>query len=319
MADELQSVAHVGAIHGDIWAIEHTRMRAYLGTFVAEGILSMDPDAMETRCCPRKVEHYSLAGEPVAAPSGQPQQSLVGVLPLVGPITHRETPFSAFFSGTSLQKWERAFAEMVANPAIGAIVLDVDSPGGQVSGVAEVADRIRAGNRVKPVVAVANAWTASAAYYLASQAGEIVVTPSGEIGSVGVYSLHLDYSEALKRMGIKATFIFSGNHKVDGNPYEPLSEEAREYEQAIVDDYYQEFVEAVAKGRNTTPGTVKRDYGGGRMLRPAKAVEVGMADRVGTLESAIRGVAGRLREESRKRAQCEALKREMEILRYECQ
>jgi signal peptide peptidase SppA len=316
MAHELQNVAHVGSVHGDIWAVEHGRMRSYLSTFAAERAFAADPDTLEARCCPRKLEYYGLDGTPAAAQGARPQ-SLVGVIPLVGPITHRASAFSAYFGGTSLQKWEAAFREMAANPAVGAIVMDIDSPGGQVSGLPEVAETIRSVNRSKPVVAVANTWTASAAYYLASQAGEIVVTPSGEIGSVGVYSLHIDYSEALKQMGIKATFIFAGAHKVEGNAYEPLSAEALEYEQSIVDSYYQDFLEAVAKGRNTTPTNVSKTYGEGRMLRPAKAVEVGMADRVGTLESAIRRVGGTLQQRAKDQQAADHLKLQMDLMQYE--
>lgn len=312
MPRETQNAQAVQAYHDRIWAIEPSRMRSYLSTFVSESVFSMSFDEIEARCCPRKCEYYGLDGEAVAVRDGRQSQSMVGVLPLVGPITYRPSGFAAFFGGTSLMKWERALAEMVANPAVGAIVLDVDSPGGSVAGVAEAAERIRQANRVKPIVAVANTITASAAYWLASQASEIVVTQSGEIGSVGVYSLHLDYSEALKQFGIKATFIFAGQHKVDGNPYEPLSEEARKEEQESVDDYYREFVESVAKGRNTTPTAVKRDYGQGRMLRPAKAVEAGMANRIGTIDSAIRLAAGVLKQRSTDAAACEALRLELE-------
>jgi signal peptide peptidase SppA len=312
MPRENQNAQMVQAHHDRIWAIEPSRMRAYLSTFVVESVLAMSPDDIEARCCPRKCEYFGFDGEPVAARDGRQPQSVVGVLPLVGPITYRPSMFSAYFGGTSLLKWERALAEMVANPAVGAIVLDIDSPGGSVAGVAEAGERIRQANRVKPIVSVANTITASAAYWLASQSAEIVVTQSGEIGSVGVYSLHLDYSEALKQLGIKATFLFAGDHKVDGNPYEPLSDEARKAEQASVDDYYREFVDAVAKGRNTTPTAVKRDYGQGRMLRPSQAVEAGMANRIGTIDSAIRLAAGTLKQRARDAAACEALRLELE-------
>ncbi len=312
MPRENQNAQMVQAHHNRIWAIDPSRMRSYLATFVSESVLSMSHDEIEARCCPRKCEYFGLEGEAVAVRDGRQAQSLVGVLPLVGPITYRPSMFSAFFGGTSLMKWERALAEMVSNPSVGAIVLDIDSPGGSVAGVAEAGERIRQANRIKPIVAVANTITASAAYWLASQSAEIVVTQSGEIGSVGVYSLHLDYSEALKQLGIKATFIFAGDHKVDGNPYEPLSDEARKEEQAGVDDYYREFVDAVAKGRNTTPTVVKRDYGQGRMLRPAQAVEAGMATRIGTIDSAIRLAAGTLKQRSRDALACEALKLELD-------
>jgi len=314
MPNELQNASYVAAAHVGIWAVERLKMRAFLSTF-AERVPIED---LEARCCPRKVEYYGMDGQPVAASNQGASQSLIGVMPLVGPITHRGTMFTAYFGGTSLQKWEHAFGEMMANPNVGAIVLDVDSPGGSVAGIAEAAASIKKSSRVKPVIAVANTWAASAAYYLASQASEVFVTPSGEVGSLGVYSLHLDYSEALKQFGVKATFIFAGEHKVEGNPYEPLSDEALAHEQMIVEDYYEQFVTAVASGRGKTEAVVKRDFGGGRMLRPQQAVDVGMADRIGTLEDAIKAAGGQLKQRSMDRAAVARRKRELEILECEC-
>ncbi len=314
MPNELQNMSFMLGAHHSIWAVEPLKMRAYVSTLVE----SLPVEDLEARCCPRKVEYFGLDGSPVGAAGSNATNGVIGVLPLVGPITHRATAFSAYFGGTSLQKWERAFGEMAANPGVGAIVLDVDSPGGSVSGVAEAAEMIRRVAETKPVIAVANTWAASAAYYLASQASSILVTPSGEIGSVGVYSLHLDFSESLKQLGIKATFMFAGDYKVEGNPYEPLSDEARAHEQAIVDDYYAKFVSAVAKGRGKTDAAVKLDFGGGRMLRPQQAVEVGMADQIGTLDAAIKAAGGLLKRRAVDRAAVARRKRDLEILQYEC-
>jgi hypothetical protein len=131
-----------------------------------------------------------------------------------------------------------AFREALNSPEIQAIVLDVDSPGGYVDLVPETAQEIYDARGEKPIVAVANTTACSAAYWIASQADEVVVTPSGSVGSIGVYMLHEDWSKFNEDFGIDPTYIFAGRYKVDGNPDEPLSDTAREEWQQEVDDLY---------------------------------------------------------------------------------
>src|SRR4029453_14892345 len=117
--------------------------------------------------------------------------------------------------------------ELMKDPAVKGVVLDVDSPGGSVYGVRELADEIRAARGQKPVEAVANAFMASAAYYIGSAAEKVWVTPSGSAGSIGVYDAHVDLSKFTETMGEKWTFVSYGDNKLLGNPFEPLSEEAQ--------------------------------------------------------------------------------------------
>ena len=213
------------------------------------------------------------------------------VIPILGIISHRPSFFS-FFGGTSTQELSAKLSESLEDSSVKAIVLDIDSPGGTVDGVDELATRIRAARERKPVVAVANTAAASAAYYLASAASEIVATPSGEVGSIGVFAAHHDFSEFDKRLGIKTTLIAAGKFKVEGNPFEPLSDEARAHFQTVVDGYYGEFVAAVAKGRGVSVSTVRSDFGQGRMLRPEDAQRVGMIDRVEPMDATLLRLAG---------------------------
>src|SRR5690606_12609791 len=111
---------------------------------------------------------------------------------------------------------------------VGTIVLDVDSPGGGVYGVAEFAEEIYKARGQKRIVAVANSMAASAAYWIATAADELVVTPGGEVGSIGVYMLHEDWSGAYEKAGIKPTVIKFGENKAEGIDVEPLSESAQE-------------------------------------------------------------------------------------------
>lgn len=197
------------------------------------------------------------------------------------------------------------------DPQIGMIVLNVDSPGGVVTGVQEAADAIYAARQNKPIVALVNPLCASAAYWLASQANEIVSVPSGDIGSVGVFILHAECSGMLEQQGVKPTFIFAKDspYKVDGNAYEPLSDTAREEFQTGVDEVMADFVKAIARGRGVPASKVISDFGKGRTLDARKAKAAGMIDRIATANVALArlGLApGSMEDESRRsrRGEC---------------
>jgi signal peptide peptidase SppA len=169
-------------------------------------------------------------------------------------------------------------------------VLDIDSPGGSIAGITELAAEIRSARGAKPIVAVANTLAASAAYWLGSQADQFVVTPSGHVGSIGVYAVHQDVSKMLDEAGVKMTIVSAGPHKTEGNEFEPLTDEARAEIQARVDASYDQFVEDVAAGRNVPVATVRADFGGGRVLTARDALKAGMVDRVETLAQTIQRV-----------------------------
>lgn len=215
------------------------------------------------------------------------RQGAVAVLPLAGVISQKPSLFQLFFGGTSTEGFREQFRALLADETVGAIVLDVNSPGGNVAGVPELADVVYAARGQKPVIAVANTLAASAAYWIASQADEMVVTPSGMAGSIGVFSLHADESRAWDALGVTWSLIHAGKYKVEGNPFEPLDEEARAAIQHEVDVYYGMFVDAVARGRGAKAADVRAGYGEGRVLTARDAVRAGLADRVETLESVV--------------------------------
>ncbi|KKM71627.1 hypothetical protein LCGC14_1428690 [marine sediment metagenome] len=189
----------------------------------------------------------------------------------------------------------RSINALARDPEVGTIVLDIDSPGGVVTGVPEAADAIWAARRSgKNVVALVNPLAASAAYYLASQADEIVAVPSGETGAIGVFILHAECAGMLEAEGIKATFIFAGEHKTEGNALEPLAPAAREFFQSQVDLIYRQFIKAVARGRGTTQAKVERNFGQGRTFLATEALRLGLVDRIGTVDATLArvGVAG---------------------------
>lgn len=250
----------------------------------------------------RRVAGERLSAEEIqdrigAGPAGRPrsQQGAVAVIPIYGVIMPRATMFSDISGGTALTRFSAALAEAANDPQIESILLDIDSPGGSVSLVPETAAMIRQARTKKAVVAVANTMAGSAAYYLAAQADEIVVTPSGAVGSIGVYAAHEDFSAFDEKLGVKTTLISAGKYKVEGNEYEPLSEEARAAIQEQVDTFYGMFVADVAKGRGVPVADVRDGYGEGRMVLAKQAVTAGMADRVDTFDGTVsRLMAGKV-------------------------
>lgn len=211
----------------------------------------------------------------------------VAVLDLYGPIMPHENIFTWLGGGTSVETFQQELRGALSAKDIKTIVLNIDSPGGEVSLVPELAAEVKAARSKKKIVAVANTFAASAAYWVASQASELYVTPSGEVGSIGVYSAHQDISALEEAVGIKTTLVSAGKYKVERNPFEPLDDTAREEMQRSVDETHAIFVKAVAQGRGTTIENVRKNYGQGRMVRPADALKTGMVDGIATLDEVL--------------------------------
>lgn len=202
------------------------------------------------------------------------------VISILGPLSNRGW-FGSSYAGVQAQ-----LAAARGNAAVKSVLLDIESPGGQAAGAPETAAAVRSLAAAKPVVALVNGMAASAAYLIASGAGRIVTTPSGLSGSIGVAILHADFSRALDKAGITPTIIFAGARKADGRPYAPLSDRARTDLQREVDQLYGLMVESVAAGRKHLSATAIRATEA-RVFLGADAVKAGLADEVGTFESAL--------------------------------
>lgn len=231
-------------------------------------------------------------GESPPSPTAM-KRGAVAVLPLHGLIAHRIGGMSEMSGGVSTERFAAMFREAMADESISAIVLDIDSMGGTVPGVTELAGEIyeAKGRGTKRVLAHVNALAASAAYWIAASADEIIVTPSGSVGSVGVIAAHIDTSKADEQDGITRTIIAAGKHKaeLDG----PLSDEAKAAIQWRVDQAYAQMVRDIARGRGVTPATVREGYGEGRVVSAQDALAAGMIDRIATFEVTIARLLGR--------------------------
>jgi signal peptide peptidase SppA len=264
-------------IAGRPWAV-----RAELAAHV-HGLLAREGIAGLRHLAGLKQEIHAHDGAQAAARGrGRSRDvSTVAVITAIGTLTQRREIIGSD-STRSTADIVAGLQEAVADPKVDAAVLEVDSGGGEVFGVPEAWQAIREAAKAKPVVASVNSVAGSAAYYLASAADEVWVTPSGMVGSVGVYALHIDASKALEDMGESWEFIVAKDSpfKVEGNPAGPLTAEAREALQADIDRYMAMFIRDLARGRSVSRDTVRQQFGGGRMKGPEDARAVGMVDQI---------------------------------------
>jgi signal peptide peptidase SppA len=211
----------------------------------------------------------------------------VAVIPVYGVLAPRAGMMTEMSGGTSFEALTAQLREAMGSSAIASIVFDVDSPGGSVAGATEFAREIMAARQKKPIIAQAQYTMCSAAYWLAAACTEIVASPSSTIGSVGVYTIHDDLSEALKAEGITRTYISAGKFKTEGNEAEPLSDGARERMAAVVARAYDQFVGDISKGRGVALEDVRSGFGQGAAVGAEEAKSLGMIDSIATLDHTV--------------------------------
>lgn len=292
------------------WALMPERLTAYAG--LVASWYAGDRMAMEDDYGPQK-STYEMRREAAARVSG----GGVAVVCVYGVIVQRAGMMTEWCGGTSTQQLTAWLRELERDESIQQILVDFDTPGGSVYGVAEAGAELRRIRAVKPIVGISNSLCASAGYWLASQCSEIYVTPGGEAGSIGVYQAHQDWSKAMEERGIKTTLVFAGKNKVEGNPYEPLGDEARAFLQSRVEDYYRDFVAAVAKGRGVGVEQVRSGMGQGRVLGAEQCVAEKMADGVMTFDDVMRKMQKTIRtgtSQDKPRSRLAAMQRDLQIL-----
>jgi signal peptide peptidase SppA len=255
-----------------------------------ETVLAIDPSAWQ-RMQAAPAAARVVAPEPFRG--GDAAGSIL-VLPIYGVLRHRQNWLAALFGGTDSEMLAALIRLAVDDPAVKEIILDVSSPGGEVAGTEELAAAVANARTRKRVTAVVDALAASAAYWVASAATQLVSTPSGLTGGVGVYGTHVDLSELERKAGIKVSLIGAPAGKTDGSEHEPLSERARKAMQANVDAFYDQFVARVAAGRGIPPAMVRGErFGQGRVFTATEAQRRGLVDAVATLPEVVASAARR--------------------------
>lgn len=242
-------------------------------------MLAGAPDLFSTR----RASNAEDDGRPYGIVDG------VAVLGINGALVHRTRMEGMSTRLLGYNTLSAAAEAAIDDPDVHAVLQVYDSPGGEVQGAFEYADRLRAMRGRKPMWAVADGMAASAAYLGGSAADRLYVTGTGFAGSIGVVMRHVDFSSALARDGIRVTHIYAGDHKIDGNPYEPLPTAVRADYQEEIDALYGEFVAAVVAQRGLSRDAVIATQA--RTFRGPQAVSAGLADGVATTDSLIAQLA----------------------------
>lgn len=209
----------------------------------------------------------------------------VAVVSITGPIFRYANLFTEFSGAMSTQLLARDIQTAVDDPLVRAVVLNIDSPGGEAAGISEMAEMIYAARKKKPMWAYIGDTGASAAYWLASAAERVVARDFAVLGSIGVVMSYLDTSERDSRSGVRRMEIVSSN--APSKRPDPKTEAGRAKVQATVDALADVFVAAVAKQRGVDTAKVLKDFGQGGVKVGQQAVDAGMADELGSLEAVI--------------------------------
>lgn len=274
----------LGAIASQYWALEPNYLRMMSGLVAnwAAG-QSMTPEAAadieaaQAARAARKQSNSSVGGG-------------IAVLSLYGVISQRISAMDDICGGggTSTERFTQDFRGAMADDSVGGIIIDIDSPGGSVFGIADLYDEIISARGAKPIYGYVNSLCASAAFWLGSACTQLIAKQGSMTGSLGVYTGHENIAEAMKMAGVSFEFISAGKYKVEGNPYGPLSDEARSFTQSQINAYYSAFTQAVSKGRGAPIAQARDGMGEGRCLMAADALAAGMIDAVDTFDGVVK-------------------------------
>ena len=220
-------------------------------------------------------------------PTPFPLQDGIAVIEISGVLVHRGAWIGQSSGQTSYEGIAAQLAATASDPAVRGIALEIDSFGGEVAGVFDLADAIRSARGAKPVWAFVAEHAFSAGYALASQADRIILPRTGAVGSIGVVVMHADLSGQLSDAGVTVTLIHSGAHKVDGNPYAPLPDPVRARIQGEIDGIRTLFAQTVAAGRGRRLNADAALATEAECYRGAEAVAAGLADEVSDPASAF--------------------------------
>ncbi|MFP3020225.1 S49 family peptidase [Wolbachia endosymbiont (group A) of Pogonocherus hispidulus] len=209
----------------------------------------------------------------------------IKVIPIHGILTKKSEAFDDVLGMTSYEKIREKIEEALIDEEVETIILDIDSPGGEVNGLFDLSDFIYKARGERKIIAIANDDAYSAAYAIASSAEKVYVSRTSGVGSIGVIASHIDQSGFDEKQGIKYTTVFAGSRKNDLNPHEPITSESVESLQEEVDRLYEMFVELIVRNRNLSTEKIKSTEAG--LYFGEKAIEVGLADGITTFSEFI--------------------------------
>ncbi len=252
---------------------------------------AMEPGALKELAA-RSIDLEAVSvkqGTPLARPQSVEVRDGVAILEITGPLFKRGSWISSLVGGSSIEQLARDFKTALDDPKVKAIMLDIDSPGGQVNGLAELSRSIRAARDRKPILAYVSGSGASGAYWLGSAASRIYASETAILGSIGVVSSYLDRSKADEAAGIRRIEVISSQSP--DKRLTPTDDRGLAAEQELVDDLAAVFVAQVAENRGVSEEKVLSDFGQGGVKVGAAAVQAGLADGLGDFESVLASLA----------------------------
>lgn len=229
------------------------------------------------------------------APFNYSVQGEVGVIAIKGSLTNRDSWYNRYIGVTSYGDIRNALTYAAGQSGIKAILLDIDSGGGAVNGVADASSLIQLIDKnVKPIYAFTDGTMCSAAYWLGCSARETYSSNVSTVGSIGVIATHMEYSKALKESGVGVTVIRAGEFKALANSVEPLSDKAKTQLQTQLNSAYQVFLEHVADCRNTTVNLCDANMAQGREFFGKDALAAGLVDGIESFDSVMTKISVKL-------------------------
>ncbi|MDP9176695.1 MAG: S49 family peptidase [Gemmatimonadota bacterium] len=259
-------------LHSTHWAITPEALETMMSVAAREHPLT--PDALE-----------AFRGDALQNTRRATVRDGVAMIPVRGPLFRYAGFFTEVSGATSYATIATDFTEALSNAQVKSIVLMIDSPGGEVNGIAELSSMIFAARGQKPIAAYVSGQGCSAAYWLASAADEIVVNATSVLGSIGCLVTFVDTRARDEASGVKHVEIVSSQSPKKN--LDPMNDEGRAEVQALVDELAQIFVDAVARNRGVAARTVVSDFGQGGLMIGKTAIASGLADRLGSYESLL--------------------------------
>lgn len=256
-----------------LWAMEPTAflaMSQQIRLAHAAGVIQAGP-----------ADDAERAGLPIRVVDG------AAVIAMRGPMVKRESWMTRYFGMSSTTAARVALAAAVADPKVETIVLAMDTPGGTVDGLAELADAVLAARQVKTVIAQVDGMTCSAGYYVASQASRIVAGRADLIGSIGVRMMLYDFSQAFEQDGIEAIPIDTGPFKSAGAMGTKITDEQRADFQRVVDAFFADFLGAIERGRPGLSGKRLQEVADGRVFTASEALNLGLIDGIQPIDTTL--------------------------------
>lgn len=220
----------------------------------------------------------------------------VAIVTISGSLTTSNRPYNRYIGMVSYDEIRNAVFAAIDTDGIDGIVLNMDTPGGQASGISELSDFLSEVNsNIKPIYTYTGTAMASGGYWLGSLGREIYAAKLATVGSIGVITVHTSLSEMYKKEGIEITVLRAGEFKALGSPYEKLDDKARDQIQSQMNTIYDVFLETVAENRGTSVNSLKETAAEGRVFIGADSVTVGLVDRISSFDAAIAEISRKVR------------------------